>query len=113
VETVDHPHFGLLLDIWQDPGAEARIRTLGGKIFGVHVTDWRTLRSFGGRHLPDKGEITIVRLLKAIRETGYDGAYTLELFSELQLESSYWADPRRTVVEGRDAFEEIWRQVCA
>jgi len=30
------------------------------------------------------------------RETGYDGAHTLELFSERLLESSHWADPRRT-----------------
>ncbi len=59
------------------------------------------------------GVIPLVPLLRAIKATGYTGAYTLELFSELRLEGSLWADPRRTVIEGKKAFAKIWEEVCA
>src|ERR1700679_1737629 len=55
VADVDHPQFGLFLDVWhlwEDLGAPARIRECGGKIFGVHINDWRTPRAFGDRYLP-------------------------------------------------------------
>jgi len=116
VDAVDHPQFGVFLDVWhfwEDADAHARIRDLAGKILGVHVNDWRTPRAFGDRYLPGEGVIPLVGLLKAIRGTGYEGAYTLEIFSELHLEGSLWADPRRTVFEGRDAFARIWGHVCA
>jgi sugar phosphate isomerase/epimerase len=116
VEEVDHPGFGMFLDVWhfwEDAGAEAEIRKCSEKIFGVHINDWRTPRAFGDRYLPGDGVIPLVALLKAIRGTGYSGAYTLEIFSELGLTGSLWADPRRTVVEGQRAFREIWKQVCA
>jgi sugar phosphate isomerase/epimerase len=116
IESVDHPHFGLFLDVWHfwdDTGAPALIEKYGGKIFGVHVNDWRDPRAFGDRCLPGEGVIPLVPLLKAIRATGYSGAYTLEIFSELRLEGSLWADPRRTIIEGEKAFAKIWEQVCA
>jgi sugar phosphate isomerase/epimerase len=116
VESVDHPQFGLFLDVWhfwEDAAAPDLIRKYGGKIFGVHVNDWRDPRAFGDRVLPGEGSIPLVPLLKVIRSTGYAGAYTLELFSELRLEGSLWADPRRTVIEGKKAFAKIWEQVCA
>ena len=116
IEAVDHPAFGLFVDvwhIWEDAAAGESIRKLGSKIYGVHVNDWRTPRAFGDRYLPGEGEIPLVTLLKAIRESGYAGIYTLEVFSERRLESSLWADPCRTVTEGRQAFARVWEQVCA
>jgi sugar phosphate isomerase/epimerase len=116
IESVDHPHFGLFLDvwhIWEEPHSAESIVQFGDKIFGVHVNDWRTPRAFGDRHLPGQGDIPLVPLLKAIRKTGYTGTYTLELFSEMHLEGSFWMDPRRTVIEGKKAFSKIWEQVCA
>jgi sugar phosphate isomerase/epimerase len=116
IESVDHSHFGLMLDvwhIWEDSGACDEIRSMAGRIFGVHVNDWRTPRAFGDRLLPGRGEIPLVPLLRAVRSTGYDGIYTLEVFSELNLEGSLWADPGRTLVDGMRAFAEVWRQVCA
>jgi len=116
VDEVDHPQFGMFLDVWhfwEDAGAAIQIQKYAGKIFGVHVNDWRTPRSFGDRYLPGDGVIPLVALLKAIRKAGYSGAYTLEIFSELRLIGSLWADPRRTVTEGARAFREIWEKVCA
>jgi sugar phosphate isomerase/epimerase len=116
VEAVDHPQFGVFLDVWhfwEDAAAAAGIRKYAEKIFGVHINDWRTPRAFGDRYLPGDGVIPLVELLGAIRKAGYDGAYTLEIFSELRLNGSLWADPRRTVIDGQRAFNKIWSQLCA
>ena len=116
VEEVDHPSFGLFVDVWhvwEDAGAPALIAKYGPKIFGVHINDWKTPRSFGDRHLPGDGEIPLVPLLQAVRAAGYQGAYTLEIFSEDHLENSLWAEPERTVREGRRRFDQLWKQVCA
>jgi sugar phosphate isomerase/epimerase len=116
IEEVNHPAFGLFVDvwhIWEDVAAPALIKKYGDKIFGVHVNDWRTPRAFGDRYQPGDGEIPLVELLRAIRSTSYTGAYTLEIFSETRLSGSLWADPAKTVVEGKKAFEKIWEKVCA
>jgi len=116
IESVDHPQFGLFVDVWhvwEETDAPALIAKYGGKIFGVHVNDWHDPRAFGDRCLPGEGRIPLVPLLKAIRATGYAGAYTLEVFSETHLEGSLWVDRRRTVIEGKKAFGKIWEEVCA
>ena len=116
IESVDHPQFGLFVDvwhIWEDVAAPTLIQKYGSKIFGVHVNDWRDPRAFGDRHFPGEGVIPLVGLLKTIRGTGYSGPYTLEMFSETHLSGSYWADPRHTVFAGKKAFASVWEQVCA
>ena len=116
VEEVNHPSFGLFLDLWhfwEDPAAPKLIRAHADKIFGVHISDWRRPRAFGDRLLPGAGEIPVVNLLKTIRHAGYKGIYTLEIFSDLRLRDSLWKRPARTATEGRKAFQKIWRQVCA
>ena len=116
IEEVDHPAFGLFLDLWhfwEDVAAPAEIRRSAKQIFGVHISDWRTPHAFGDRVLPGMGEIPIVRLLRVIRKTGYRGAYALEIFSNPRLPDSLWKNPRRTAAAGQKAFEQIWRQVCA
>jgi sugar phosphate isomerase/epimerase len=116
IEEVDHPHVGLFLDVWhfwEETNAPALIHKYGEKIFGVHVNDWRPPRAFGDRYLPGDGIIPLVGLLKAIRATGYNGTYTLEIFSELHLEGSLWSNPQHTVIEGKKAFANIWEKVCA
>ncbi|MDB6169295.1 MAG: 4-hydroxyphenylpyruvate dioxygenase [Verrucomicrobia bacterium] len=115
VETVNHRAFGLFLDLWhfwEEPDAPKLIRD-AAKIFGVHVSDWRRPRAFADRHLPGDGEIPIVDLLRTIRKAGYDGIYTLEVFSDLKLADSLWKDPARTVADGRASFRRIWRKTCA
>lgn len=116
IEAVAHPSFGLFLDLWhfwEEKDAVSQIAGFGDQIFGVHISDWRLPRAFGDRLLPGSGEIPIVPLLKAVRKTGYRGAYTLEIFSDLTLKDSLWANPRRTVSAGKKAFSKIWENVCA
>jgi sugar phosphate isomerase/epimerase len=115
IESVDRPQFGLLLDvwhIWEDSDAARRIEKNAGRIFGVHISDWRDPRAIGDRYLLGQGVLPLVDLLRTIRKTGYTGAYTLEIFSETHLEGSLWADPRRTVIESKNAFVKIWEKVC-
>src|SRR5476649_2066879 len=62
IESVDHPQFGLFLDVWhfwEDAGAPPLIEKYAGKIFGVHINDWRDPRAFGDRHLPGEGSIPL------------------------------------------------------
>jgi sugar phosphate isomerase/epimerase len=115
IEAVDHPSFGLAADLWhfwEDPEAHVRLRKFAGRIFCVHISDWRTPRAFADRLLPGSGEIPVAELLRTVRGTGYDGVYSLEIFSDLGLDDSLWAHPRRTVREGQKAFSKIWRQIC-
>jgi sugar phosphate isomerase/epimerase len=115
IDAVDHPSFGLAADLWhfwEDPEAPERLRGFAGRIFCVHIGDWRTPRAFADRLLPGRGEIPIVDLLKTVRSTGYAGVYSLEIFSDLSLADSLWAHPRRTVVEGQKAFAKLWRRLC-
>jgi sugar phosphate isomerase/epimerase len=115
VDSVDHPQFGLLLDlwhIWEDSGVHERIRKNAERIFGVHISDWRDPRAIGDRYLPGEGIIPLVDLLRTIRTAGYTSVYTLEIFSESHLSGSLWAEPRRTVIEGKSAFAKIWEKVC-
>lgn len=116
MEAVDHAAFGLFLDVWhywEETAAPALIRRHAKKIFGVHVSDWRRPRAFGDRVLPGAGEIPLVAMLRTIREAGYAGVYTLEIFSDLRLRDSLWKQPARTAAEGQRAFVKIEGKICA
>lgn len=116
VEEINSPAFGLFVDvwhIWEEENVIPMIKKYGSKIFGVHVNDWHTPRAFGDRLLPGAGEMPLVELVNAIRSTPYDGAYTLEVFSETHLEGSLWIDLQKTVHDGRVAFEKIWAEAVA
>jgi sugar phosphate isomerase/epimerase len=111
---VDHPDFGLMLDVWhvwQEPDIARRIRSLGNRIFGVHICDWPRgePRCIGDRVLPGQGVIDLSDLLGAIEGAGYDGAYCLEIFSAHDLPDSLWRrDSAWLIEEGRRGFEKAW-----
>ena len=114
IDAVDHPAFGVFLDVWHYPeetDSAAEVRKFGPRIFGVHISDWRLPRAFADRVLPGQGELPLVPMLRTIRQAGYSGIYTLEIFSDLRLRGSLWAHPRRTVLEGQKAFAKLWKQI--
>jgi sugar phosphate isomerase/epimerase len=117
VDAVGHPSFGIWIDVWhifQDAAARQHIADCAGRIFGVHVNDWHTPRCFGDRAVIGTGEIAplLPGLLRAIADSGYDGAYTLELFSEDHLPDSLWrGDLNAVITSSRAAFEAAWREV--
>ena len=113
VGTVNHPNFGLCIDIWniwQNPEVSERLRAYGEHILVVHVSDWRTPRSFTDRHVVGRGEVPLPPLLRAIHDGGYRGAYTLEIFSDEVTDSLWEADLSEIITESRDAFERAWRE---
>ena len=114
VAEIDEPNFGIWLDLWhifQDTAAGGHIAACRGKVFGVHLNDWHTPRCFGDRVGIGDGEIAplLPGLLRAISETGYAGAYTLEIFSEERLPDSLWrGDMSATITRSRAAFAQAW-----
>lgn len=114
VQAVDEPNFGIWLDVWhifQDAAVLRHIGLCAGKIFGVHLNDWHTPRCFGDRVGIGDGEIAPILpgILKAISDAGYNGAYTLEIFSEEHLPDSLWrGDMGATITRSRSSFAEAW-----
>jgi sugar phosphate isomerase/epimerase len=112
VVAVDHDNFGLCVDVWnvwQNPDVVEEIEACGEHILVVHVSDWRTPRSFEDRHIVGRGDIPLLVLIRAIRESGYRGAYTLEVFSSGVPDPLWEADLSELVMESRAGFEEAWR----
>jgi len=116
VDAVDRPAFGLFVDVWhifQDSAAVDQIHACGDRIFGVHINDWQTPRHFGDRAIPGKGVIPLRELIRAIKKSGYSGAYTLEIFSVESLPDSLWcSDLRHVISESRTYFEKVWSTLC-
>ena len=84
IHAVDRDSFGICLDswnIWQNADLYPAIHDCGDKIFVVQISDWRAPQSFQDRLVPGQGEIPLAGFLRAIRETGYTGAYSVEIFS--------------------------------
>ncbi len=100
VDAVDRRNFGICLDlwnIWQNHEVATQILACGDRILVVHVSDWRTPRSLEDRHVVGTGEIPLPGLLRAIQESGYRGAYTLEIFSR-GVPDSLWEPERLAAV---------------
>jgi sugar phosphate isomerase/epimerase len=112
VEAVDRPNFGIFVDvwhIWQDAAALELIKQCASRIFGVHVNDWHAPRCFGDRATIGRGEIPLPRLLRAIHDAGYRGAYTLEIFSSEHLPDSLWkADLEQVIRDNRAGLDRAW-----
>jgi sugar phosphate isomerase/epimerase len=114
IEAVGRDNFGLCLDtwnIWQNADIEREIIRAGPRIFVVQVSDWRTPRSFQDRLIPGQGTIPLARLLHAVRETGFDGPYSVEIFSGTDLPDSLWkADPKQVILDSRAGLEAAWQE---
>ncbi|MDQ4143981.1 MAG: sugar phosphate isomerase/epimerase [Actinomycetota bacterium] len=113
VEIVDHDNFGVCVDtynVWQNQGVVEEIKALGERIFVVQVSDWRTPRSFADRCVVGQGEIPLSALIRAIRESGYRGAYTLEILSQDVPDPLWEADLSEVIRESRTGLEKAYRE---
>ena len=79
----------------------------------VQVSDWRTPRSFQDRLIPGQGEIPLPPLLRAIHESGYRGAYSVEIFSSGVPDPLWEADLSRVIAESRAGLDRAWQQAFA
>jgi sugar phosphate isomerase/epimerase len=116
VEAVDRESFGLCLDfwnVWQSAEVEAEISSAGECIFCVHVSDWRTPRSFEDREVVGRGEIPLASLLRAVHAGSYRGTYTLEIFSRGVPGALWESDLREVIRESREELERVWREATS
>jgi len=108
LERVDHPRVGLFFDtyhLWQENDLLTQIEAVAGKIYGVHVSDWREPpRSPSDRALPGAGVMPLREILGAVERTGYAGFYDIELFSE----ELWQGDHSQLLAECKRAFATLW-----
>lgn len=111
VRAIDHESFGICLDcwnVWQNADLDQSIRECGDKIFVVQISDWRSPRSFQDRLIPGQGEIPLAGFLRSVRETGYSGAYSVEIFSG-DVPDSLWAGNLEAVIQdSRAGMDAAW-----
>jgi len=114
---IGRDNFGLCVDcwnIWQDPLMAQHIEQCGNRIFVVQVSDWHTPRSFADRGIVGSGEIPLTQFLRAVHAAGYEGAVTLEIFSDDSLPDSLWRSNGNDVIlrskEALTACWELWQR---
>lgn len=114
IDAVGRDNFGLCYDtwnVWQNADILNETAKAGPKIFVVQVSDWRTPRSYQDRIVPGAGAIPLPSLLRAVRETGWTGPYSVEIFSGQSLEGSLWnADPRQVIRDSREGMDRAWQE---
>jgi sugar phosphate isomerase/epimerase len=112
VRTVGHPALGLCFDTWnvfQTPNLHRVVRECLDRIFLVQVSDWHRPRSGADRIGLGDGSIDNRALIKAVRETGYQRPYVLEIFSSESLPDSIWkADLDKVLEKNVRAFGRLW-----
>jgi sugar phosphate isomerase/epimerase len=117
IERIDHPALGLTCDTWnifQTSDVTSVIRACGSRIMLVQVSDWRRPRSNADRRCLGDGTIPTVELLAAIRASGYDRPYVVEIFSSESLPDSLWrADLDEVIDRNIMAFDRMWEATTA
>ncbi|HZT95595.1 MAG TPA: sugar phosphate isomerase/epimerase family protein [Chloroflexota bacterium] len=110
-QAVDRSNFGICLDlwnVWQNAGIDETIRECGGRTFVVQVSDWRTPRSTQDRLIPGDGVIPLPTLLRAIRESGFRGAISVEIFSGEVPDSLWEGDLEEVIRQSRKGLNRAW-----
>ena len=116
VRAVDHTSFGICLDcwnVWQNADILEGIREAGERIFVVQISDWRTPRSFEDRLIPGQGEIPLPAFLRAVRESGFTGAYSVEIFSRGVPDALWEADLEQVIRDSRAGMDQAWKDSWA
>lgn len=112
-QDVNHPNFGLLLDVWhvwREPMILERLAKLKN-IFAVHLCDWPKgePRAIADRVIPGEGLIDLPAMFKAIEVSGFRGVYALELFSADHFPDSLWQqNPKDVIEKSRENFYKAW-----
>lgn len=92
VQEVDHPNIGLVLDSFHVFAMDLPLKDIAridkSKIFMVEVSDFPKGKfpdyvelSRGYRLVPGEGHLPLGDFVQAVRETGYDGTLSLEVFN--------------------------------
>lgn len=114
VDRVNHPAVGVCIDswnVWQTPDLNKVIKQCGKRIFLVQLSDWKRPRSTADRYSLGEGEIPLASMIRAIRETEYEGPWIVEILSSFHLEGSLWkSDLAHVLRKNRKTFEDLWKE---
>ncbi len=114
VEEIDHPALGICCDTWnifETPNVESVIRACAERIFLVQVSDWRRPHNNADRRTLGDGSIPTANLLAALRASGYERPYVIEIFSAQSLPDSLWNGDMNAMLERNIvAFERLWQE---
>jgi sugar phosphate isomerase/epimerase len=112
VQAVNVSSFGICLDcwnVWQNADLAEAIQACGDRIFTVQISDWRTPRSFEDRLVPGQGEILLPAFLRAVRETGFSGAYSVEIFSWGVPGALWESDLEQVITDSHVGLDTAWQ----
>jgi 4-hydroxyphenylpyruvate dioxygenase len=117
VRRTNHPAVGLVLDTFHTFARKTEIQSLrsipGDRIFLVQLADapWLDMDVLSwSRHFrcfPGQGDMPILEFVQALKETGYDGALSLEIFNDQFRAGS----PRSVAVDGLRSLLYLMDQV--
>jgi len=116
INQVDHDNIGLLFDtyhLWDTPNVLEDISEAKGKVFGVHVNDWKPTRrevtASDDRQILGKGVIPLREILHALDKAGYDEFYEFEIVSQETDPESPWKLRYESLIrQGKEEFERLW-----
>jgi sugar phosphate isomerase/epimerase len=114
VEKVNHPAVGICVDtwnVWETPDLPQVIRQCGKRILVIQMSDWKMPRSTADRYTLGQGEIPLTEMFRAIRQTGFEGPWVVEILSSLHLDGSLWkSDMDEMLRKNHEAFDRLWQQ---
>ena len=113
VQIADDPDATLILDAfhnWNSGSTESELRSIPvDRISHYHIDDADPAKEAGTQTDPDRvmpgdGQIDLKAEIKALKEMGYDGTVSLELFNQ-----SWWElDPMETLRVGLQRMKELF-----
>jgi len=115
VQVTEDPEASLILDAfhnWNSGSTEEELRSIPvEKISHYHIDDADPSKAAGTQTDPDRvmpgdGQIDLRAEVKALKEMGYDGTVSLELFN-----ASWWKrDPKETLQVGLQRMKELFEE---
>jgi sugar phosphate isomerase/epimerase len=118
IDEVARPNVGVLFDVfhsWCEPDLHEHIRTYADRINSVQVCDVKVHeRSGHDRELPGLGRATAPEIMATLIESGYDGWWEPEVFSDDgtyfdAFPDSYWSLPHEEfLARSKTAFDAAY-----
>jgi len=115
VERTNRSNAGILFDTFHFYRGGSKIEHVKSipkdKIFMVHINDAkdkdRERLTDQDRVIPGQGVVPLKEILGALKEQGYEGYFSVEIFNE-----DYWQDdPLRIAILAREAIENLFKSV--
>ena len=120
IDDVGRDNVGVMFDIWHswcEPDLHDRLREYTPRINSVHVNDVRVHeRSNFDRELPGDGRAVAAPIIATLIESGYEGWWELEVFSDdgtfgNDYPDSLWKLPHELLLErAKAAFDATYAQ---